>query len=46
VRGPGAEAIITQPGSLLSDVQAQLREVSAPSERRVGLLDSLREELA
>ena len=43
---PGADAIITQPGPLLSDAQTRLRKMSAPSERRVGLLDSLREQLA
>ncbi len=43
---PGADAIVTQPGPLLSDVQTRLREMSAPSERRVGVLDSLREQLA
>ena len=47
---PGAEAIVTHPGPLLSDVQTRLRTthaaVSAASERRVGLLDSLRAQLA
>jgi len=43
---PAPDAIVTQPGPLLSHVQTRLREVSAPSERRVDLLDSLRAQLA
>jgi len=46
---PAADAIITQPGPLLSDVQARLRHTHAatpPSSERVGLLDLFREHLA